>query len=191
MSQINGLSNQVLSGFTRKCKEAPVDGSKEFFLFRLNRLAAMAGQPLVRLCEGKFGITRREWRLIVVLSQSGPLLSSDLATRAMVEPARTSKAVSQLVEKGLALRVPRPNDRRCVEIHLSERAKEIYAELYPVLKDINNALLSTLPDADRQHLERIFVALEHKAADLLATGGFPKIDRSKQRGERPVPHRSF
>lgn len=166
-----------------------MDGSKEFFLFRLNRLAAMAGQPLVRLCEGKFGITRREWRLIVVLSQSGPLLSSDLASRALVEPARTSKAISQLVEKGLVVRVPRPNDRRCVEIHLSERARQIYAELYPVLKDINSALLSSLPEADQQHLERIFLALEHKAADLLATGGFPKIDRSKQRGERGAQQR--
>ena len=168
----------------------PVDSSKELFLFRLNRLAAMAGQPLVRLCEGKFGITRREWRLIVVLSQSGPLLSSDLASRALVEPARTSKAISQLVEKGLAVRIPRPNDRRCVEIHLSERAREIYAELYPVLKGINSALLSSLPETDRQYLERIFLTLEDKATDLLATGGFPKIDRSKQRGERTGQHHS-
>ena len=157
-----------------------MDGSNDLFLFRLNKLASMSGQPLVRLCEGKFGITRREWRLIVVLSQSGPLLSSELASRARIEPARTSKAITQLVEHGLAMRVPRPSDRRCVEIHLSERAREIYSELYPVVENVNRALLASLSDADRLHLERIFSVLEHNAGDLLGAGDFPKADRSKQ-----------
>lgn len=168
-----------------------MDGSRDLFLFRLNKLASMSGQPLVRLCEGKFGITRREWRLIVVLSQSGPLLSTELASRARIEPARTSKAITQLVERGLAVRVPRPSDRRCVEIHLSERAREIYAELYPVVESVNHALLASLSDADLLHLERIFAVLEHNASDLLGTGVFPKADRSKQHAVSPLRPRGL
>src|SRR5688572_29732596 len=97
-----------------------MERSKDLFLFRLNRLAATAGRPLIRLCEGQFGITRREWRLIVILAQDGPQLSTALAHRASIEPARTSRAITVLVEKGLARRAPRPSDRRFVEIVLTE-----------------------------------------------------------------------
>ncbi|MEG2632758.1 MAG: MarR family transcriptional regulator, partial [Comamonas sp.] len=48
----------------------------ELLLFRIGRLLAIAGAPVIRLCEGQYGITRREWRLIAVLAQQGPLLSS-------------------------------------------------------------------------------------------------------------------
>lgn len=159
-----------------------MERTKDLFLFRLNKLASASGQPLVRLCEGQFGITRREWRLIVVLSQDGPLLSTELAHRARIEPARTSRAVTQLVEQGLALRVPRPNDRRCVEIHLSERAHELYKALYPVVEDVNNHLLAELSADDMAHLDRIFSVLERRAAALLLTAQLPKADRGK-------PHR--
>jgi DNA-binding MarR family transcriptional regulator len=157
-----------------------VERTKDLFLFRLNKLASVSGQPLVRLCEGQYGITRREWRLIVVLSQDGPLLSTELAHRARIEPARTSKTITQLVEHGLAVRVPRPNDRRCVEIHLSDQAREIYAALYPVVEDVNRALLAALSDEDRRHLDRIMSTLERSAA-LLPDEELPKADRSKQR----------
>lgn len=164
-----------------------VKRSSELFLFRLNKLAALSGQPLVRLCEGKFGITRREWRLIVVLSQSEPLLSTELATRARIEPALTSRAITQLVENGLATRVPRPNDRRCVEIHLSERAREIYAALYPTVEEFNRELLADLSQDDRAHLDRILSVLEQSVAQRLPLDDLPKADRSKhQLGTRAV-----
>ena len=157
-----------------------MERTTDLFLFRLNKLASVSGQPLIRLCEGRYGITRREWRLIVVLSQEGPLLSTELARRARIEPARTSKAITQLVECGLAVRVPRPNDRRCIEIHLSERAREIYAALYPVVLDVDRSLLAGLSDEDRAHLDRIFSALERNAVSLLSAEDLPKADRSRQ-----------
>lgn len=157
-----------------------MERTRDLFLFRLHKLASISGQPLIRLCEGRYGITRREWRLIVVLSQDGPLLSTELAHRARIEPARTSKTITQLVERGLATRVPRPSDRRCVEIHLSARACEIYAALYPMVEHVNRTLLAALSDEDRAQLDRIFLALERSAASLLATEGLPKADRSKQ-----------
>lgn len=153
--------------------------TSELFLFRLSKLAAISGQPLVRLCEGRFGITRREWRLIVVLSQSGPLLSTELAIRARIEPALTSRAVTQLVANGLATRVPRPNDRRRVEIHLNERARAIYAELYPTVEQLNAELLADLSQDDCAHLERIFSVLEQSVAQRLPLDELPKADRSK------------
>ena len=156
-----------------------MERTADLFLFRLAKLASVSGQPLVRLCEGKYGITRREWRLIVVLSQEGPLLSTALARRASVEPARTSRTVTQLVTRGLAERIPRSSDRRCIEIHLTQRARDIYADLYPVVQEIEGALLAGLSAKDRAELGRLMSMLESTAGALVPPEDLPKADRRK------------
>lgn len=154
--------------------------SKDLFLFRLNKLSAVTGRPLIRLCEGKYSITRREWRLIVVLAQEGALLSTELARMASIEPARTSRAVTILVTHGLAERVPRPNDRRCVEIHLTDSGHQIFQDLYPVVEQLNAKLLSVLSTAEREQLEAVFARLENAASDLSEiTQNLPKVNRRR------------
>jgi DNA-binding MarR family transcriptional regulator len=153
---------------------------KDLFLFRLNKLASITGQPLIRLCEGRYGITRREWRLIVTLSREGALLSSQLAEQARIEPARTSRAVTLLAEKGLVTRVPRAHDRRYVDIQLTDRGRGIFESLYPAVVEMNTKLLSGLAEAEQANLDRLFAALEHRASSLMQEPGLPKADRQRK-----------
>jgi hypothetical protein len=43
----------------------------ELLNYRLLRLFAVSGAPVVRLLEGRYGISRREWRLIALLAARG------------------------------------------------------------------------------------------------------------------------
>ena len=43
----------------------------DLLLYRINRLLSVAGSMVIRLCEGRFGITRREWRVLALLAQEG------------------------------------------------------------------------------------------------------------------------
>lgn len=154
----------------------------DLFLFRLTRLAATAGRPLTRLCEGRYGITRREWRLIVVLAQDGPQLSTELARRASIPPERTSRTVTELVNNGLATRATRSNDRRCVEIALTEAGRHVFTSLYPVVQQINAELLSTFSAIERQEIERLFMKLANvadKLPELLPD--MPAVNRRRMR----------
>ena len=47
--------------------------------FRLQRCHSLSGAPVIRLLEGRYGITRREWRLLATLADHGPLSPSELA----------------------------------------------------------------------------------------------------------------
>ena len=47
----------------------------DLLLYRLSRLLSVGGSMVIRLCEGRFGITRREWRVIARLAQEQELLS--------------------------------------------------------------------------------------------------------------------
>lgn len=153
--------------------EAP----RELVLFRLNRLAAKSGQPLIRYCEGRYGISRREWRLIVILSLQGACTSSELAERAQLAPGPTSKAVSQLVAKAIVTRNPVPNDRRQVVIALTERGREIFDALYPIVQELNERLLAVLEPEERQVLDDLIGKLEKRVTSWMADVELPKADR--------------
>jgi len=47
----------------------------DLFLYRISRLLVTGGAQVIRLCEGTFGITRREWRILALLAQGDGLLS--------------------------------------------------------------------------------------------------------------------
>lgn len=149
----------------------------DLLLFRINKLASIAGQPLVRLCEGRYGITRREWRLILVLAQDGPLLSSELARRSRIERARTSAAISQMVSAGLAQRVPRAGDRRFVEIHLTDKARDIFDSLFPEVLRLNERMLSVLSADEARVFVSLLERLEAQALANIKETELPKADR--------------
>lgn len=158
----------------------------ELLLFRIGRLLALAGAPVIRLCEGQYGITRREWRLIAVLAQQGPMLSSLLAERAHLDRGRTSKTVSDLVRKNLLVRTPLPQDRRYAELALTEAARDIYNALFPVVVQLNQSLLSGLTPADVQHFDAVLAQLQQRAAQRTLVHDLPKADRRKRARATPL-----
>ena len=72
----------------------------DLLIYRLGRLYATAGAMTLRVCEGEFGIPRREWRLLAVLGEAGELQPSELAMRAELDRARTSRALAGTISSG-------------------------------------------------------------------------------------------
>lgn len=157
----------------------------DLFLYRLNRLVSVAGAPVIRLCEGVHGITRREWRLIAMLAMEGPRLSSDLADRVRLDRGRTSRVVSVLAEKGLVTRHPKPNDGRLVEVALTPAGQAIYERLFPEVARINRELLEFLGPEELDQLDDLLTRLQSRAEAWLAQADLPKADRRRGRQARP------
>ena len=164
----------------------------DLLLYRLSRVVGVAGGMVIRLCEGRFGITRREWRLIVVLARRGELGSSQLAEHAQLDRARTSKAVGSLVDKQLVSRVARAGDRRQVLLDLTEAGHALYAELFPLVTRINAELISALSGEDAARLDQILHLLQAQAERMVAVAVLPKADRGRRGagGIRPPSSRS-
>lgn len=157
-------------------------GIDDLLLYRIARLLATGGSMVIRLCEGRFGITRREWRLLAILARQPGLMSSQLAERAQLDRARTSRAVTSLVAKELLLRQPGPADRRESRLALTARGQQLYAELFPLVAGINREMLEVL---DPEHLEALDVslaALQARSDLMVAAAVLPKADR--RRGAR-------
>ena len=152
----------------------------DLFLYRISRLLATAGAQVVRLCEGQFGITRREWRIVALLAQQQGILSSELALRAQLDRARTSRAVTALVAKNLLSRVTRAGDRRAATLALTQAGLALYTALFPRVVAINRELLSVLGEAEATTLDSALGLLQAHAEALAHAGqDGPKADRRR------------
>jgi DNA-binding MarR family transcriptional regulator len=151
----------------------------DVLLYRISRLLSTAGSMVIRLCEGSFGITRREWRLIALLAREDGVLSSQLAERAQLDRARTSRAVTSLVAKKLVRRARGPADRREVRLALTDAGRALYAQLFPRVLQINHELLSVLSGAQLKALDRGLEALQGQADAMVGRAQLPKADRRR------------
>ena len=151
-------------------------------LYRLNRVRAVGGGVVLRLCEGQFGVTRREWVLLALLRSGGPASSSGLAARADLDKSATSKAIVKLVAKGLVRRSPRAGDRRYAELEPTAEGEALFDRMMPVMKDINARLLGALSAREVAALDGLLDRLLGAAIGLSdAPTPWPAADRRRGR----------
>jgi DNA-binding MarR family transcriptional regulator len=153
----------------------------DLLIYRLGRLYATAGAMTLRVCEGEFGIPRREWRLLAVLGEAGALQPSELATRAELDRARTSRALAGLQAKGLVERHALANDRRLAHVALTETGRALHARMMPRVAAINSAILALLPDDEVAALDDLLEGLQQQATHMLGATAWPKLDRRRGR----------
>lgn len=150
----------------------------DLLLYRLGRLVSTAGTMVIRLCEGGFGITRREWRAIAWLGRSpGPVRPSELSEHIQLDRARTSRAVTSLVAKGLLRRDTASSDRREALLSLTEQGRALYDALMPAVRVLNQELLSVLSAEDIERLDTSLASLTVQARRMAERAELPKADR--------------
>jgi len=151
----------------------------ELFLYRLTRLQAVAVAPVGRLCQARYGVSRREWRLIVVLARHGPVLSSELADFAQLDRARTSRIVTALVDLKLIAREVIPSDRRQARVSLTDKGQALYDEFLPVVVELNRQLLLALKPEEIAQLDGLMDRLAERAKANLAALDLPRQRRAR------------
>ncbi len=139
--------------------------------YRLKRLLTLGGAPAIRLCEGRYGIARLEWRLVAALVESAAMSPSALARRAHVDPARVSNALRRLVAKGLVQRTSLPGDARRAVVAATAEGEALYRSLWPQLAAINRRLMGALDASEALVLDRCLAKLTALAEQIYDEGG--------------------
>lgn len=161
-------------------------GLPDMLLYRINRIRAVGGGMVLRYCEGQFGVTRREWVMLALLSASGPVSSSELASRAELDKSATSKAVTTLLRKGLVARHSRTGDRRFAELELTPAGHALYRQIVPVVEGLNRELMATLAPHEVAKLDELLERVQLRADELRrAAPDLPRADR-RHGGTRAV-----
>lgn len=135
----------------------------ELLNYRLLKLFAVSGAPVIRLLEGRYGIARREWRLLAHLAHDGPMSPSELAARAHLDRPRTSRAVGVLVAKRLIEREVLPGDARRARVALSAEGRRLHDEIFPQVAALNASVIASLDDAAVHALDAALQRLTERA----------------------------
>ena len=127
---------------------------EQFLNYRLMRLYAEATGPVTRWMEGKWGISRREWRVLALLAVHDTLSPSALAEQAHLDRPRTSRAVTSLAGKGLVRRRPLLQDARRAQVALTAAGRRLYDEIFPHIAALNSRLMDALDEETASALDR-------------------------------------
>jgi DNA-binding MarR family transcriptional regulator len=150
----------------------------DLLLYRLSSLFRTGGAPMVRLCEGRYNITRREWRTLGAVVEQPGLSPSELAERVFLDRARASRSIGPLVDKGLVVRLTRPGDGRHATLMPTEKGIALYRQLLPEVIHHNKALLAALTPAETEMLDAMLGRLMTQALALSTSADqFPKTQR--------------
>jgi len=94
--------------------------------------------------------SREEMRALIRLGSSGPMIMSDLAAGLGVPLSTATHTVDRLVEKGLAVRSRSEEDRRVVQVEMSERGKAVQALLRSKHQAMARSWLAPLSPSERE-----------------------------------------
>jgi len=139
---------------------------EEMVMFRLYAAWSRASPVFVRLSEGQFGITRREWRVLAAAVAHGPMTSAGLAAAAGLDLVRTSRALGTLCDKGWLQRIPDPRDGRVVHVHVTEAGHGLYAGLMPEILRLNDILTTDLSTEERTTLLQLLRKVEARGQQM-------------------------
>ncbi|CAB3671524.1 DNA-binding transcriptional repressor MarR [Achromobacter spanius] len=120
----------------------------DMLMYRLYQAWSQSNPVFVRLCEGRFGITRREWRILACAIEGGIMSSAELAAAAKLDLARTSRTLGALCEKGWLRRLHDSTDRRVVRVEATAEGLARYRALLPEVLRLNELLVQDLSDAE-------------------------------------------
>lgn len=154
--------------------------------YQLKRIVNLGGAPAIRLCEGGFGITRSQWRLLAALVEEGPRSASALAERCHMERARTSRLLTALVfdEKLVERVAPEDSPARRTLLAATGKGKDVYARLFPQLANINRRIVGTLSADEAAVLENLLRRVFEQVKRIRVEGDGVAQRADRRRGGR-------
>lgn len=135
-----------------------------YFPYRLALAAEAFSQKLVEVYGRTYGLSREEWRLLLLLAEAKQLTSIDLAQRTTLDKVQISRASQRLEGKGLITREVSQVDKRLRVYTCTEAGLTLFDEVFPLVDAQANEILAALSDEDRAALIKGVEALTRAVA---------------------------
>ncbi len=103
------------------------------------------------------GITRPQWRMLLVLARLDGPSQSEVAELLEVERITLCRMVDRLAEAELVERRADPADRRVWRLHLTEKARPLIEQLSGIAAELEHDMLAVLEPEERRTLIDLLV----------------------------------
>lgn len=139
----------------------------EFLPYRLSLLTNTVSAGIARSYRDQHQISVIEWRIMAVLGRYPGLTASEIGERTAMDKVAISRAVKNLVERGLLERLTDAKDRRRMHLQLSPGpGQNLLKEVIPLAQAYEERLLAALTPIEQASLSLLLAKLQKKAANL-------------------------
>ncbi|MGH8109295.1 MAG: MarR family winged helix-turn-helix transcriptional regulator [Arenimonas sp.] len=122
---------------------------EHFLPYRLSVLSNRISQDIAALYAERFNLGITEWRIIAILGRYPDLSANEVAERTAMDKVAVSRAVASLLKQKRLKRKFDKNDLRRSVLSLSAAGDKIYAQVAPLAKRLQDALLVDFDDKER------------------------------------------
>jgi DNA-binding MarR family transcriptional regulator len=155
--------------------------------YQANQLLARSGAPVLRWCEGQFGITRRQWRVLAALMEADSIRSSELAEKIELDRVRTSRALQEMEQGGLIERRAEAGNARYVRVSITPSGRAVYDGLWPLVREHHLRLMQALSAAEAAQFEDMLARLQERALQL--RDGYEDLPKANRQAGRAAAKR--
>lgn len=120
-------------------------------------------------CVAQAGLTPGQWNALSQLAEHGAMTQKQLAERLQKEQATVTRSIERLVQRGLVVRTPNPQDRRANIVDITPEATRLLADLEPDVTRRNEELAAGISAKDLEVLFDVLDRLEANAQRTIET----------------------
>jgi len=151
---------------TAEISENPSRPIHQFLTYRLLKTHLALNAQASAVLDRTAGITLGQWRVLAFIG-SGDVRTSRAVTAASgLDPAQTSRSLKALEEEGLIKSDRLPEDRRTLELSLTDKGREAFEAILPLMQARQQHLLDALSPDERKvilsALEKLEIASERR-----------------------------
>jgi DNA-binding MarR family transcriptional regulator len=139
---------------------------EEFLPYRLSVVTNRASRLFARRYSEEFGLSIPEWRVLAVLGRFGRLSGTEIVERTAMDKVKVSRAVRQLLDRGLLAREEDAADRRVHRLAMTREGRQVHAGIVPLARGLEAELLAGLTVADRAALQAMLDRLDRRLAEM-------------------------
>ena len=121
--------------------------------------SALVGDRLVNEALATEGVRKYHFRVLVALSDDGPLSQADLGRRLSIDRSDMAAVVAELEQRGLVARARDDRDRRRNVVTVTAVGEDALARMDTAIAAAQDELLAPLAAPERQQLTELLTRL--------------------------------
>ncbi|HET7766510.1 MAG TPA: MarR family transcriptional regulator [Burkholderiales bacterium] len=100
-----------------------------------------------------FDVSAAQWLVVLLVGENAVASASGLCDTLAYDPGAMTRLLDRLERKGIVRRVRSPEDRRTIQLELTQAGKALYPKIIAAIADVNNSLLRGFSRSEVGQLE--------------------------------------
>lgn len=115
-----------------------------FLPYQLAVASSRVSKAFADRYRAEFGLTIPEWRVLAHLAQSDQVSVREIQARVDMDKSKVSRAAARLEAAGLIEKRENPDDRRLLDMRLTEKGRDLIARIVPIADAYQAEVLAKL-----------------------------------------------